>query len=196
MTLAPIAAVRLKTADRSSVTREKADASGEDRFYKLQHDPILTSPAPEVRRNGSIQTEGVNYTIDYTYGIVDFGSAITVGHELEFTYYWSVFSDAEIQHFLDEASGDTTIAASRVLLAWAADAAKLAKRQTLSGGGGLGQIVIDTSVAAKELRETAKALISIEKELGESLPAEGLTEIPWNEFSYEQSLEQHLIREN
>jgi hypothetical protein len=196
MTLTDVEAVRLKASDKSVIEREKVVTSGEDQYYKLSNTNILASPAPSITLDGVPQTEGVDYTIDYAQGVVSWVAVLTVNRSLEFTYYWSVFSDTEIQYFLDEAGGNVTIATAKLLLAWAADAARLAKRQTLSGGGGLGQVVIDTSVAAKELRATAKALIDTEADLGESIPAEGLTEIPWTEQVYHRQVDQHFIRES
>lgn len=196
MTLTAIDAVRLKTSDKSEITREVAVANGTQLYWKLQHSPVLLLPVLEVRKNGTLLTEITHYTVDLTYGIVTFATLPALGDDLEFSYYWSIFSDDEVQYFIDEAAGDVTIASARLLLAWAADAAKLAKRQTLSGGGGLGQVVIDTSVAAKELRETAKALIGTEQELGESIPAEGLTEPAWTEAMYKRQLDQHYVRES
>lgn len=194
--MTPIEAVRLKSSDKSVVTREKVKTSGEDQYFKLKNSNIFAIPAPSITLDGVVKIEGVDYTIDYNQGIVSWATMPAVNGVIEFTYYWSVFSDTEIQYFLDESGGNITIATARLLLAWAADAARLAKRQTLSGGGGLGQVVIDTSVAAKELRATAKALIDTEADLGESIPAEGLTEIPWTEQVYERQVAQHFIRES
>lgn len=191
-----IEAVRLKSSDKSVITREKTTGTGEDQYIKLKNTNILTSPAPSVTKNGVALTEGVDYTINYSQGVVTFTTIPAQGSILEFTYYWSVFSDAEVQYFLDESGANVTIATAHLLLAWAADAARLAKRQTLSGGGGLGQVVLDTSVAAKELRATAKALIDTQADLGESIPAEGFTQIPWTEQIYQREVDQHLIRES
>lgn len=191
-----IAAVRLKTSDKSVITREKSTGNGVDKYFKLKNATILATPPIEVRANDVLLTEGLDYTADLINGVITFIVTPVIGVVLEFTYYWSVFSDAEIQYFIDEAGGSTTVAAARCLLAWAADAAKLAKRQTLSGGGGLGQTVIDTSVIAKELRETAKSIIAIEQDLGESIPYEGITEIPWTESIYKRQVNQHVIRDN
>ena len=194
--MTPIEAVRLKSSDKSVITREKTKATGEDQFFKMKNTNILVLPAPSVTANGVLLTAGVNYTVDYAQGIFSFTVSPVVNTILEFTYYWSVFSDVEVQYFLDEGGANVTIATAHLLLAWAADAARLAKRQTLSGGGGLGQVVIDTSVAAKELRATAKALIDTQADLGTSIPAEGFTEIPWTEQVYNRQRDQHLIRES
>jgi hypothetical protein len=189
-----ISAVRLKSSDKSVITREKGVGNGVDKYFKLKNSNIGTNPPVEVRVNDVLRLVGVDYTVDAPNGIIAFTNTPTEGLDLEFTYYWSVFSDDEIQYFLDEAGGNTTIATSYCLMAWAADAAKLAKRQTLSGGGGLGQTVIDTSVIAKELRATAQSLIAAEKDLGESIPAESLTEIPWTEATFHRQANQDLIR--
>jgi hypothetical protein len=194
MALTAIEAVRLKTSDKSTITREVTEGNGIDQYIKLRQAPVLVSPAIEVRKNGTLQVVGVDYNINLEQGIVTWVAIPAINSSLEFQYYWSIFSDNEVQYFLDEAGGDVTIASAKLLLAWAADAAKLAKRQTLSGGGGLGQVIIDTSVAAKELRATAAELIKTEQDLGESIPAEGLTEIPWTEANYKRQLEEHFIR--
>jgi hypothetical protein len=194
--MTPIEAVRLKSSDKSIITREKTVGTGEDQYIKLKHTNVLASPAPEISRNGVPLTEGADYTINYEQGVVSFSVPMTQNVTYEFTYYWSIFSDVEVQYFLDDAGANVTIATAMLLLAWASDAARLAKRQTLSGGGGLGQTVIDTSVAAKELRATAKALIDTQADLGESIPAEGFTEVPWTEQVYRRQVDQHIIRES
>lgn len=189
-----IEAVRLKTSDKSTIERDVAVGTGSDKYYKLKHSPLTASPAIEVRKNGSLLTEGVDFTVNRDQGIVTMTNVPVVNDTLEFQYYWVTFSDDEVQYFLTESGDNVTIASARLLLAWSADAAKLAKRQTTSGGGGLGQVVIDTAVAAKALREAAQALIKTEEELGESIPAEGLTEIPWTEGTYHDQLDQHFTR--
>lgn len=189
----PITAVRLKTGDKSVITREISKGTGTDQYFKLGHGPILSAPAIEVRINGVLTSA---YTADTANGIVTFTVAPAVNDVIDFQYYWAVFSDVEMQAFIDEAGGNITIAAARVLLAMAADASKIARRETLSGGGGLGQVVRDTAVAARELRETAKALITMEANLGESIPAEGLTEVPWTEFEYQKEYVQSIVRKS
>lgn len=196
MSLTAVEAVRLKSSDKSTITREVVTGNGADKHFKLGHNPVVSSPAPEVRLNDAVLVEGVDYTVNYEQGIISMTLIPVIGASLEFIYYWSIFSDVEVEYFLEEGGGNVTIATAKLLLAWAADAAKLAKRQTLSGGGGLGQVVVDTSVAAKELRTTAQALIDTEQDLGESIPAESLTEIPWTEMSYRQAIGQHVVREH
>src|SRR6185503_2207801 len=95
---------------------------------------------------------------------------------------------------IDAAGGDVTTATAQVLLAIAADASKIAQRQSLAGGGGLGAVTIDTSVAARELRNTAQALIDTARQVDNTTPAEGITEPLWTEFSYQESIDQSLIR--
>lgn len=194
MTLTSVEQVRLKISDKPTITREVTDGDGTAKYFKLGNAPILMVPVPQVRVDGVLKTENADYTIDYDQGIITFSTAPAAGLELDFIYYHTVFSDAEIDQFLTDGAGNTVVAAAYALYAWAADAAKVAKRYTLSGGGGLGQVVGDTSVTAKELRETARALIATEKELGESIPAEGLTEVSWTEFQYLDGASQSIIR--
>lgn len=192
MTISDIAAVRLKSSDRSIITREEGVSEGVALTYKLGHNVILTSPDISIRIDGVLQISG--FTVDYDNGIVTFTTAPVVNSQLEFTYYWSVFTDAQIQYFLDDSGSNVTVAAAKVLLAIAADAAKIAQRQSLAGGGGLGAVTIDTSVAARELRAAAKALVEMETQIGTSIPAEGLTEINWTEMNYKMGFEQTIIR--
>ena len=197
MSLTAIEAVRLKSSDKSTITREEAKGDGESTHFKLGHAAILNSPDIEVRKNGILISVG--FSVNYLQGIVDFTVAPLVTDELEFTYYWSIFTDEEVNYFLGESGGDVTVATARLLLAIAADAAKIAQRQSLAGGGGLGAVTIDTSVTARELRNTAAALLEqkrLEITTAALDPAEGLTEPLWTEFSYQEALSQHIIRES
>jgi len=187
-----ISAVRLKTSDKSLITKELAKGDGTARYFKLGHAPILLSPALQVRVNGALLSSG--YSVDLINAIITFDVAPLVTDQIEFTYYWSIFTDDEIQYFLDDNSGNTTIAAAKVLLAIAADASKVAQRQSMAGGGGLGSVTLDTSVTARELRNTAQALIQMEVQIGESVPADGLTEVAWGEQTYHDMIEQQIIR--
>ena len=193
MTLSNIEAVRLKSSDKSIITRETGLGDGHSKYFKLAHAPILLSPIIEVRADGVIVS---NYTVDTANGVVTFTTAPLVNVELEFMYYWSIYSDAEIQYFIDEADSNTTIAAAKVLLAIAADASKVAQRQSMAGGGGLGAVTIDTSVTARELRNTAKAMIEMEAEIGQVLPVESLTEPLWTEMNVSRAWDQRIIRDN
>lgn len=196
MTLSDIEAIRLRSSDKSTITHQREIGNGSDSIFKLDQSPILISPVPQVRKNATLLTEGPDYTVDYAYGYVTFAVVPAANDELDFAYYWSIFTDVEIQYFLDAEGGDTTRATASLLLAWAADAAKVAKRQTLSGGGGLGQVVLDTSVIAKELRATAKALIDQAIQVDATTPAEGYTQIPWTEAMFRRTQEQSLLDDN
>jgi len=199
MSLTAIEAVRLKSSDKSAITKEQARGDATSKFFKLAHAPALTFPDVEVRVNDVLQTVAVVYTVDYINGIITFLAAPALGADIEFTYYWSIFTDNEVQYFLDESGSDVTVATARLLLAIAADAAKVAQRQSLAGGGGLGAVTIDTSVTARELRNTAAALLEqkkLEISVASLEPADGLTEPLWTSFSELEALEQHLIRES
>jgi len=194
MTLSDIDAVRLKTSDRSTITRESSVGDGETIYYKLSHANVLTSPDIQIFADDVPVVSG--FAVDYRNGIVTFLGPHSIGVNVDFVYYWSIFSDEEVEYFLSEGGGNVTIASARLLLAIAADAAKVAQRESMAGGGGLGSVSIDTSVAARELRNTAQALLQMEKDISTSVPAEGITEPAWTEFGVRDSLEQHLIRES
>jgi hypothetical protein len=195
MVLSDIDAVRLKTSDRSTITREVVTADGQSSYFKLGHEPLIA---------GSLQLwiddvlTSTGFTVDETNGVVAFADAPAVNSKLEFQYYWSLFSDEQIQHFLDESTGSVPLASARLLLALAADAAKVAERETLQGGGGLGAVTRDTAVTAKELRETAKAIIEFEVSISELEgieAADGLTEIAWTEMNLKELENQDYVRE-
>lgn len=194
MTLSTVEKIRLRTSDKATITREVANSDGISIYFRLDHHPVATSPALEVRVNSVLQTVGVNYTVNTDQGIVTFTVAPAVNADVEFTYYWMIFTDAEIEDFYDEAGGSLALASAKVLLAIAADASKVAERQAMAGGGGLGSVTTDTSVTSRELRATAAAILEMEAQAGETIPAEGLTEVLWTEFQYQSSTEQRILR--
>lgn len=177
----PIDVVRMKTADQSSITRETATGDGTQVLFVLDHKNIVADPGLRVFINNVSQSSG--FTVDNAAGSVTFSSAPSNGSSIEFDYFWSVYSDEEIQQFLSEAGGDTDFAAAKMLLAWAANAARIAMRETLSGGGGMGLVTRDTSVAAKELRNTAAAFLEQYQTNPNATGAvmEGVTEIIWTD---------------
>jgi hypothetical protein len=191
--ISDIDGVRLKSSDRSTLTREEGIGDDESYIFKMGHNSLLSSPAPEVRIENVVQ---VGYTVDYTNGVITFLAPPAMNDLIEFTYYWSIFTDEQIQYFLDDSGGNVTVASAKVLLAIAADAAKIAQRQSLAGGGGLGAVTIDTSVASRELRAAAKGLLEMEAEISGNIPAEGLTEIYWTEMSYKLGVEQSVVRDS
>lgn len=196
MALTDIERVRIKIADKSSIVREIDEGDGVARVFKLGNENVMASPALQVWVNDILQTDPGDYSVDLTNGIVTFTAAPTLNIDIVFQYYWTLFTDNEIQDFLDENGGSVNIASAKLLFALAANAALIAKRSTLAGGSGLGSITEDTSVAARELRATANGLIELEGQVGADIPAEGLTEIPWTEQIYKRQLEQDIIRDN
>lgn len=200
MSLTSVERVRRKIADRPQLRRERIDANGVSDRFKLKFEPVQTTPAPEVWVDDVSQVENTDYTVDYENGIIIMATSPAENQKLVFQYYSVIWTDVDIQDFLDQYADVTNVAAAHVLLAWSADAAKIAKRETLSGGGGLGAVTRDTSVAARELRNTAKALLDWEIEYGDSLgsqiAADGLTEIPWTEAAFSDIESQRWIREN
>lgn len=183
--------VRTRTSDQSSLVKEPFRGDGVTTRFSLKNQNIATSPALIVTDDGVVVAAG--YTVDVANGAVTFSVAPTINHEIVFEYHWTVFTDTEVGYFLDDSNGDVAQASAKLLLAWAASAAKLAKRQTLLGG--TGRETLDTSVASKELRETAKSIIDLEATMSANTPSEDLTEPVWTEAGYEEGFSQHVIRE-
>lgn len=179
--MTPIDEVRLKTADRPEFHHEEQDQqiSGET-YFKLDYNNVLTSPAPVVKLNGTTKTETTHYVVDYVNGSITFLVAPAVNDALVFEYSSVVFTDEEIQSLLDGAGSSVLLSSARLLYAWAADAARLAYKETRAGGGGIGSITVDTSVRARELRATADALAKqYDQYEGTGEPVELITELPW-----------------
>lgn len=186
--------VRLKIGDRPTVYRKEAVGDGVTTFFQLDPYPVEDL---EVWVN---EAPTVAYTLDGTNGLVEFNAAVAVNLPIVFQYYAVIWTDTEITDFLADHNDNVNVTSAMILLAWAADASRLAKRETKSGGGGVGAYTVDTSVAARELRNTAKAYLDWEAEYGEEtgtgVPAEGLTEIPWTEAGHRDAEYQRLIRES
>lgn len=200
MALTSLQRIRRKVGDRSVIRRETVTADGVSAHFKLGAEPVAEVPAPDVWLNDALLILDTDFTVNYEQGVITFAVEPAANDKIVFQYYAVVWTDEELQDYLDQFNGNVTIAAAHVLLAWAADVAKIAKRETLSGGGGLGAVTRDTSVASRELRNTAAALLDWEKEYGESLgtsvPADGITEIPWTESAEHDIEYQRWLREN
>lgn len=190
-----IATVRLNVQDKSTLKREKFVGDGTRTTFTLEKQNILASPAVRVSLANVFQTSG--YTVDLVNGILTFSVAPVAGVSIDVDYFFGVFSDAEIQTFLDASFGNTDMASGRLLLSWSASQARLAMRETLSGGAGMGQTTRDTSVVAKELREAAKVfmdLASSPNAAGDDYQIDGVTEPIWNDFSMREAIEQDIVR--
>ena len=185
--------VRLKTGDKSKIEREEIIADGSSTVFKLNHDIITGNPS--VWLDSSLQTVDSDYSVDSEYGKITFSTAPTDGQVVLVEYNWAVFSDIEVDYFLEEAGDNSTLASVKLLLALAADAAKLAMRETMAGGGGMGSVTRDTSLTAQELRETANVLYKqYSEESGASFPADGITEIIWTTHMDTRMVEEDFYR--
>lgn len=188
--------VRLNVSDKSTLKREKFVGDGTRTNFALEKQNILASPAARVFLANVYQTSG--YTLDPVTGVLIFSIAPVAGLSIDVDYFFGVYSDAEIQTFLDQTLGNTDMASARLLLSWSASQARLAMRETLSGGAGMGQTTRDTSVVAKELREAAKTFMDIADSAataGDGYQVDGVTEPIWNDFSMREALEQDIIRD-
>ena len=190
-----IDAVRLKTGDKSQIERETATGDGATTIYKLGHAPIISGLIVWV--NGVSLSENTNYSVLRPDGVVTLFVAPAQGIDIIFQYYWAVFSDEEVQYFIDDSGGNVTLGAVKLLLSLAADAAKIAMRETMGGGSTSGTVTRDTSLTAQELRETANALYKQygDEGGGSSFPADGLTEVLWTVHMDHRAIEEEYYRE-
>lgn len=194
MTLTSIEAVRLKAADQPKIHREAWTADGTSSSIQLEFHPILLLPVPRVWAESVLQTETTHYTIDYDNGILTLTSTPVADTEYVIEYTATVFSDEEIEYFLTEASNSVTKAAALTLYAWAADAAKLAKKESLSGGGGMGSVSLTTDQRARELRASADAYMrQYEMYENAGVPFETITEVPWTEQVEDRVVLNHYL---
>jgi hypothetical protein len=186
-------AVRLKASDQPMFHREGWTGDGITSDVKLEFYPILSTPTPKVYKNDTLLVSPINYTIDLDNGIVAFTVMPVLDDDVVFEYSSIVFTDEEIDWFLTNA-GSVTLATVNLLLAWSADAAKGARKESLAGGGGMGSMTISTDMRSRELRETAKAYFT-QYQAAENLgvAAEYITEIAWNDFMAERAIYNGLI---
>lgn len=189
MTLPDIEAVRLKVADRPTLRREEWEADGVLSEVQLKYHPIVALPVLRVWKNNTLQVVDVDYTVDLPSGVVVILPSVPAIESLFVFEFTSVaFSDAEVQHFLDETSS-TTLAAANLLLAWSADAARIAQKESLAGGGGYGSMSITTDMRARELRETAKAYFAQYQQYeAQGVAAEYITEVAWTDHMAERMI--------
>jgi hypothetical protein len=197
MVLSAVEVVRLKTSDQSTFVREDQwSGNGVDNYFKMNNSDLVSATPMVVYKNGVV-VAGANYTVNYTVGSVTFTVAPANDDALIFEYWTIVFTDEEITQFLTEAGNNTDYAAAKNLFAWAANAAKLAKKETLMGGGGRGEVIVDLAVRAEQLRKSAQSYLdnyvatAVDDQFG---PADGITEVAWTEQMYDRILEQEIIR--
>ena len=196
MALTDLDALRLRIADRPAFHREEIEQLAADNLYfRLGYGNILSSPAAMVYKNGTLLTETTDYSIDASAGVLTLVAAPALGDQLVVEYTGTVFTDDELNYFLAQAAGGSvTLAAVNALLAWAADASKLARKETLSGGGGLGSISVTTDLKAQQLRLTAQALLAQYNAFeGAGVPVEMITETPWTEAMEDRMVVNRLI---
>jgi hypothetical protein len=179
-----IETVRLKTSDRPRLYREQAEGNGSTTDWRLEAHPLLPTPVPRVWQNDTELTVVTHFTVDYEDGIISLLTAPALGDELVFEYMAVVFSDADVEQFLADAGGSTLLGSAFLLQAWSAEMAKVARRETINGGGPLGAVTTDTAVRAKELRESSRAYLDMYR----SSDAEGggaydsLTRVAWTHW--------------
>lgn len=196
MALTDTDALRLMAADKPVRHQNLAQGDGVSAAFQLEVYPIEASPAIRVWVNNTLQTVTTHYTVDVAEGIVTFVTAPALGEELRFEYSATVYSDEEVEHFLSLAGDSVTLGAVYMLLSWSADASRLAKKESLSGGGGLGAVTLDTSVRAREMRLTAEAFYKQwERDEGGSVPYEVITEIAWTPMQAQSMVAEQFLRD-
>lgn len=177
-----IATVRRYTGDRATLHRQEFQGNTGQTIFALDAVGIAATPVPRVWVDGTLKTVTTDYTIDLTNGILTFVTAPTVNADIIVEYTSSAFTDAEIDAFLLDAGGNTTLASAYLLWAWAVVAAQSAVKETRSGGAGFGLVTVDTSVRSRELRLSAQALYDrYALTAGADVAADSFTEIAWTD---------------
>lgn len=185
--MSDIDTVRLKVSDRAKLHRDLWSADGDTSDIQLEFSPLLA--LPKVWKNNTLLTVIIDYTVDLDNGIVALLVLPTLNDTLVVEYTSVIYTDAEIQSFLDQASGNVTLASAYLLYAWSVDASKTAQRRSESGGNGLGSISLTTDLAAQQLRASAKAYLDMYNAYGGTgVPAESITEVAWTEFGEQNML--------
>lgn len=191
MALTDIEKVRLKTSDREVLRRQQWQADGMASDIKVE---VVDISGVRVWLGGSLLTVTTDYTVDAENGVIHINALPNVNDLFTIEYTSVVFTDDEVQLFLDEATNNTTLAAAFMLYAWSADASKLARKESASGGGGYGAVTLDTSVRAKELREAAKGYAEqYQLFSGTGSPVEMLTQVGWTDEVRRRQIIRHIL---
>lgn len=192
MALTDIEAIRLKTSDRAKLRRNVWEADGEASDIKLEFDPDLSTM--RVWKNGGLLTVTTDYVVDTDNGVVHINALPAIGDDFTVEYTSVVFTDEELQFFLDEAAGNTTLASAFVLFAWASNAAKNAKKESAAGGGGFGSVTLDLAVRARELREAAKGFLDQYQTFeGKGAAVELITQVGWTDATRDRQILRQLL---
>src|SRR5262245_26408508 len=191
--------VRLKAGDKPRLRREEGRGDGQAIVFRLTFQPVLSTPTPLVFIDQTLMVVTTDYTVNLDQGVITFVVPPTENASIIFEYYAVIFDDDEVNLFLNEAGGNTDYATAKMLMAWAANHSKLAQRETIAGGGGMGLVTRDTSLAATQLRETAKAFMDLYDLSPDSpssiTPSMGFTEVAWTEQMAERLYNQQIVRD-
>jgi hypothetical protein len=191
--------VRLKAGDKPRLRREEGRGDGQAKVFRLTFFPVVSSPALLVFVNQALKATPADYSVNSDQGVITFTAAPAENASIIFEYYAVIFTDEEVGVFVSEAGGNSDFATAKMLMAWAANHSKLAQRETVAGGGGMGLVTRDTSLAATQLRETAKAFMDLYDLSPDSptstTPSMGLTEVVWTEQMAERLYNQQIVRD-
>jgi hypothetical protein len=120
--MATVDELRLKILDRPQVVigERVGTGDGSRMVYRISHAPIM-SGSVTILVGGEKQTEGENYTLDYSNGKLSFSLAPSGTEPIVADYEFAAFSDDELQEFLDKAGGNLALAAGEALTSLMAD---------------------------------------------------------------------------
>lgn len=120
---------RRRIADRHLRTAESLTGDGLTSAFQLGGFPIASGTAQSIAGSATVLSPYVTgYSFDYTYGVVTFPSAIPAGSAFgTAVYYFSVFSDEDIDQILSANNNDFDRSELEVIRILMADNYKRAK---------------------------------------------------------------------
>lgn len=145
-----VSQVRVLTSDLALYERSTATGDGVTMEFQVEQYPVIAD-TENVYVDGSIKSQGTDYTIDNEVGLITFTAAPGDGMNIIVTYRHAILSDAQIESLIDLES-NVRLAAALALDTIASNEALVQKKIRLL------DIQTDGPAVAKELRAHATAL--------------------------------------
>jgi len=134
-------------------TRFDAVGDGDTVEFEVPEHPILSS---RLTVDGALQVLTTDYALDEQLGVITFVDPPAPEVPVVCTYTWAMFTDAQLQAFLDMEAGNVRLAAADVFDAMAANILLYMGKITML------DVQLDGPAAAKTLHDMAKALRDLE----------------------------------
>lgn len=145
-----VAQLRTLIPDKPQFDRAAATGDAASTQFELPNAPVIAGTL-SVRLDGTLQTEGADYTVDLGLGLVTFTSAPAADAAITMAYQHTLLSDADLQTMLD-LSPSVLYATAQAIDTIAVDQLLVLKVIRLL------DVSTDGAAMARALRDRAKSL--------------------------------------